>query len=98
MELVPTYHTGVSCDGCLSCPIVGSRFKCKSCDNVDLCERCFYHRRGGNNTSGGSSQCRQHTFNRIAEPGSPAVFAGEQNGVNEIAIKIKGNSLMDNKL
>ena len=39
MELVPTYHTNVTCDGCLASPISGSRFKCKTCENFDFCER-----------------------------------------------------------
>ena len=42
-----------------------SRFKCKTCDNFDFCENCFYNK---NN--------HKHSFNRIAEPGSAAVFAG----------------------
>ena len=29
MELVPTYHPGVTCDECKINPIAGSRFKCK---------------------------------------------------------------------
>ena len=29
MELVPTYHPGVTCDECKVVPIAGSRFKCK---------------------------------------------------------------------
>ncbi len=45
MEVVPTYHPSVSCDGCLITPIAGSRFKCKACENFDFCERCFYSRR-----------------------------------------------------
>ncbi len=45
MEVVPTYHPSVSCDGCLITPITGSRFKCKACQNFDFCERCFYSKR-----------------------------------------------------
>jgi len=41
------------------------RFKCKDCSNFDFCERCFYSRKS-----------HKHGFIRIAEPGSPAVFAG----------------------
>ena len=65
MELVPSYHPGVTCDGCGLGPITGSRFKCKTCNNFDFCERCFYSRR-----------THKHSFNRIAEPSSAAVFAG----------------------
>lgn len=65
MELIPSYHPGVTCDGCGSGTITGSRFKCKVCNNFDFCERCFY-----------SKRTHKHTFNRIAEPSSAAVFAG----------------------
>lgn len=33
-------HTNVKCDSCLANPIVGSRFKCLTCTNYDLCESC----------------------------------------------------------
>ena len=36
------------------------------CDNFDFCENCFY-----------SKSHHKHSFNRIAEPGSAAVFAGK---------------------
>lgn len=29
-------HIGVTCDGCLAAPIVGARYKCRSCDDFDL--------------------------------------------------------------
>ncbi len=32
-------HAGVLCDGCEG-PIVGARYMCAQCPNVDLCERC----------------------------------------------------------
>jgi len=33
-------HHGVACDMCGVDPIVGVRFKCKTCHNFDLCEAC----------------------------------------------------------
>jgi hypothetical protein len=33
-------HYGVQCDGCQVQPIVGARFKCKTCPNFDLCATC----------------------------------------------------------
>ena len=65
MEVVPSFHPNVTCDGCGQSPVSGPRFKCKTCDNFDFCENCFYSKTG-----------HKHSFNRIAEPGSAAVFAG----------------------
>lgn len=33
-------HQGVTCDMCGISPIVGVRYKCKTCHNYDLCETC----------------------------------------------------------
>ncbi|XP_063572447.1 E3 ubiquitin-protein ligase HERC2-like [Pongo abelii] len=59
MELVPSIHPGVTCDGCQMFPINGSRFKCRNCDDFDFCEMCFKTEK--HNT--------RHTFGRINEPG-----------------------------
>ncbi|OWK60818.1 E3 ubiquitin-protein ligase HERC2 [Lonchura striata] len=59
MELVPSIHPGVTCDGCQMFPINGPRFKCRNCDDFDFCETCFKTRK--HNT--------RHTFGRINEPG-----------------------------
>ena len=34
-------HPGITCDGCGVGPIVGYRYKCKSCPNHDVCESCY---------------------------------------------------------
>ena len=34
------HHVDVTCDGCEVEPIVGSRFKCSVCPDIDLCEAC----------------------------------------------------------
>ncbi|KAI0637498.1 hypothetical protein C8Q77DRAFT_369953 [Trametes polyzona] len=36
----PTSHSGVQCDGCLTYPIIGYRFKCVDCDDFDYCSSC----------------------------------------------------------
>ncbi|XP_054644739.1 E3 ubiquitin-protein ligase HERC2 isoform X2 [Dunckerocampus dactyliophorus] len=66
MELVPSVHPGVRCDGCQMFPINGARFKCRNCDNFDFCENCFKTRK--HNT--------RHSFGRINEPGQSPAFCG----------------------
>ncbi|RLU17868.1 hypothetical protein DMN91_010107 [Ooceraea biroi] len=66
MEKVPSCHHSVICNSCCLSPISGPRFRCKYCDNYNLCENCFYTKRS-----------HRHGFNRIAEPGSAAVYAGK---------------------
>ncbi|XP_015429351.1 PREDICTED: LOW QUALITY PROTEIN: E3 ubiquitin-protein ligase HERC2 [Dufourea novaeangliae] len=66
MERVPSCHHSVSCNSCHLLPISGPRFKCKYCENYNLCENCFYTKR-----------CHRHGFSRIVEPGSAAVYAGK---------------------
>ena len=34
-------HRGIVCDWCLAENITGCRYKCKQCDNFDLCESCM---------------------------------------------------------
>ncbi|XP_048453850.1 E3 ubiquitin-protein ligase HERC2 [Rhincodon typus] len=66
MELVPSIHPGVTCDGCQMFPMNGPRFKCRNCDDFDYCENCFKTRKHNS----------RHTFGRINEPGQSPVFAG----------------------
>uniref|UniRef100_A0A672Q5U6 E3 ubiquitin-protein ligase HERC2 n=1 Tax=Sinocyclocheilus grahami TaxID=75366 RepID=A0A672Q5U6_SINGR len=66
MELVPSVHPGVRCDGCQMFPINGSRFKCRSCDDFDFCESCFKTRKHN----------PRHSFGRINEPGQSPTFSG----------------------
>ncbi|TMS20567.1 E3 ubiquitin-protein ligase HERC2 [Larimichthys crocea] len=64
MELVPSVHPGVRCDGCQMFPINGARFKCRNCDDFDFCENCFKTRKHNNN---------RHSFGRINEPGGSSL-------------------------
>ena len=32
--------SGVSCDDCQICPIIGLRYHCSTCGNYDLCSTC----------------------------------------------------------
>ncbi|GAB6021505.1 E3 ubiquitin-protein ligase herc2 [Chamberlinius hualienensis] len=65
MELVPSTHPNVTCDGCKAYPVCGPRYKCRVCEDFDFCETCFH-----------SKTDHRHAFNRIQEPGTPAVNAG----------------------
>ncbi|XP_052077229.1 E3 ubiquitin-protein ligase HERC2-like isoform X2 [Mytilus californianus] len=65
MEIVPSTHPGVGCDGCDVFPIVGNRYKCRMCDDFDFCENCF------------RSKKHRHPFNRIGEPESDPVPVGK---------------------
>ncbi|XP_061894415.1 E3 ubiquitin-protein ligase HERC2-like [Entelurus aequoreus] len=66
MELVPSVHPGIRCDGCQMFPIYGGRFKCRNCDDFDFCENCFKTRRHNS----------RHSFGRINEPGQSPAFCG----------------------
>nr|XP_032812660.1 E3 ubiquitin-protein ligase HERC2 isoform X4 [Petromyzon marinus] len=66
MELVPSSHPTVTCDGCHVYPIVGPRYKCRNCDDFDFCENCFKSKRHN----------VRHVFDRINEPGQTAACAG----------------------
>merc|ERR1712232_338630 len=68
-------HRQVHCDGCQASPLKGPRFKCKSCDNYDLCGECFAKK---NTLNGG--RCAEHEFEcTIADfggVGCPGMFPG----------------------
>ncbi|KAG6548673.1 hypothetical protein Mapa_009827 [Marchantia paleacea] len=53
---LPWIHSGVTCGNCHVTPITGYRYRCDSCPNHDLCEKCF---RLGHTQRG-------HNFLRIA--------------------------------
>ncbi|XP_052067814.1 uncharacterized protein LOC127707340 isoform X2 [Mytilus californianus] len=45
IEIVPSTHPGVGCDGCYIFPLVGNRYKCRVCTNFNFCEICFRSRK-----------------------------------------------------
>jgi len=68
-------HPQVQCDGCQTNPIKGPRFKCKTCDNYDLCGECFAKK-----TTLNGGHCAEHEFEcTIADfggVGCPGMFPG----------------------
>ncbi|XP_054929802.1 E3 ubiquitin-protein ligase HERC2 isoform X6 [Dermacentor andersoni] len=65
MERVSIIHENIVCDGCETCPIVGTRFKCRFCRNYNFCERCFK-----------TNQVHKHPFNEISRVGALPTYGG----------------------
>ena len=53
-------HHGVTCDGCEG-SVRGIRYKCKTCEDYDLCSRCYKH--------GIHSQHRMHKIEQPLDEG-----------------------------
>ncbi|XP_054270101.1 E3 ubiquitin-protein ligase HERC2 isoform X2 [Macrosteles quadrilineatus] len=84
MEVVPSCHLNISCNGCRMFPLVGPRFRCKACDNFNYCENCFYTQKN-----------HRHSFSRIFEPGSAAVFAGRPGRFNRQDMQPETDNIED---
>ncbi|KAK7486952.1 hypothetical protein BaRGS_00021768, partial [Batillaria attramentaria] len=85
MELVPSTHPHVTCDACAMCPIMGPRYKCKVCDDYDMCENCFR-----------SIKSHRHPFLRYTEPESEPSFAGKPGKQSKLPSRIVSGALVDN--
>jgi len=57
---LPMDHHGVSCDACGSQPLPGLRFKCKWCEDYDLCSSCFVKKQ-----SLSDGKCADHEFTLV---------------------------------
>ena len=57
-------HNRIKCDNCKTEPIIGARYKCLSCYNYDLCEKCETLFATGN----GTIHDRTHIFAKIITP------------------------------
>jgi Zinc finger, ZZ type len=60
-------HSNILCDHCKCQGIRGARYRCTTCEDYDLCERCYHH----------GSQEHTHTFERITFEGSTPVVLDE---------------------
>lgn len=38
-------HRNIRCSSCLQCPIIGYRFSCTCCENLSLCQKCFFQQK-----------------------------------------------------
>ncbi|KAK7097783.1 E3 ubiquitin-protein ligase HERC2-like isoform X3 [Littorina saxatilis] len=85
MELVPSVHPHVTCDNCCMRPITGPRFKCKVCDEYDICYNCFRN-----------LKTHRHPFKRYNEPGSDPTFAGKPGKQTKPVYRLASGALVDN--
>lgn len=68
---IPPQSSLISCDGCLSIPIVGIAFRCQRCLDVDLCSSCFQDDKKRDNAC-----APQRTFLNNAKGEDLAGFSG----------------------
>ncbi|KAL8607282.1 hypothetical protein ACOMHN_047613 [Nucella lapillus] len=85
MELVPSVHPHVTCDACNMNPITGPRYKCRLCEDYDICDNCFH-----------TIKSHRHPFNRYTEPGSEPTFAGKPGRQTKPVQRVASGALVDN--
>ena len=54
----PEIHFNIICDGCKETPLIGKRYKCKTCKNFDFCEKCY----------NANKESHNHEFRKIVHP------------------------------
>eukprot|EP00029_Vermamoeba_vermiformis_P007706 TRINITY_DN3410_c0_g1_i1.p1 TRINITY_DN3410_c0_g1~~TRINITY_DN3410_c0_g1_i1.p1 ORF type:complete len:547 (-),score=174.66 TRINITY_DN3410_c0_g1_i1:44-1585(-) len=64
-----TTHEGVSCDGCGKENFTGSRYRCLTCEDYDLCEECY------TNQVENKRHSKDHKMQSILAPNTGAVGA-----------------------
>ena len=87
-------HKSITCDGCGVVPIVGYRWRCKSCKNHDLCDDCYETFKGGKlpqsleqqRCNPVSPRVEDHEFFVYAEQGS---FSGMKGATGAPKVKVK---------
>ena len=62
-------HWFISCDGCHAYPIYGKRFKCETCKDFDLCEKCYEKQK----------QTHNHSFKNVK---APSILLNNQKNFN----------------
>lgn len=92
-------HKSITCDGCGVVPIVGYRWRCRSCKNHDLCDTCYETFKGGKlpqsidqqRCNPVSPRVEDHEFYVYAEQGSFSGMKGASAGPKVKAKKTKPN-------
>mmetsp|Transcript_18962 Transcript_18962/g.27777 ORF Transcript_18962/g.27777 Transcript_18962/m.27777 type:complete len:157 (-) Transcript_18962:501-971(-) len=90
-------HIGITCDGCSAQPIIGYRWRCRSCKNHDLCDACYevfktgklLHANARRNPV--SMVASHHEFYSLAEQGAFKGMSGQSGPTPKAAKKIKPN-------
>ena len=62
-------HYNIICDGCQANPIKGKRYKCKTCEDFDYCEKCYEAFKGSHN----------HKFLLIEKPINKNIYMSNLN-------------------
>lgn len=63
----PQVHYGVICDGCNARPLIGNRYKCLTCPDYDLCQKC--HDNGVHDATGHSFRLMEIATRNFSECG-----------------------------
>ena len=92
-------HKSITCDGCGTVPIVGYRWRCRSCKNHDLCDSCYEQFKGGKlpqsldqqRCNPVSPRVEDHEFYVYAEQGSFSGMKGASGPTKKKEKKTKPN-------
>ena len=92
-------HKSITCDGCSTVPIVGYRWRCRSCKNHDLCDICYESFKNGKlpqsvdqqRCNPVSPRVEDHEFFAFAEQGSFSGMKGASGAPKSKAKKTKPN-------
>ncbi|KAL4221756.1 hypothetical protein ACF0H5_020011 [Mactra antiquata] len=67
-------HNDISCDSCSKKSFTGTRWKCQTCEDFDLCNVCYT----------GYKHVLQHPFLRISVPGGKGIPVSKRSGSKKI--------------